>query len=330
MKILTLIIGVIGLCFAAWLVIHEGPELIFSTFAAAGWGVVIVCLLHLPHMAIAGRGWQLLWPKTRRPKLLLFVWVLWVREAVNTLLPVARIGGEVAALGLLTKAGMPMASSVGSLVVETTLSVITTFLFVIMGLWVFSLRVPEQGMFLQWALGLGISALLLCGLVILQRAGGFQIIAKLINKVAADKFKTLNQSGAKLDRAVMAFYSRPKRLFGCTLWSFLGWWVGAFEIWVALYFLGHHGSFTDGIILEAMILATGSAAFFVPASIGVQEGTILVFGKMLGIPTEVCIALALIRRTRDIFVMAPALLIWQINEGRGLFKKPIIKKNMAT
>ena len=68
-------------------------------------------------------------------------------------------------------------------------------------------------------------------------------------------------------------------------------------------------------------MATGSAAFFVPASIGVQEAALLVFGKMLGIPTEVCIALALIRRTRDLFVMAPALLIWQINEGRGIFKK---------
>lgn len=321
MRILTLLIGLAGLCFAAWLIAHEGPELIFSTFAAAGWGVVIVCLLHFPHMVLAGYGWQLLWPKTRRPKLLLFVWVLWVREAVNTLLPVARIGGEVASLGILTKAGMPMASSVGSLVVETTLSVLTTFIFVIMGLWVFSLRVPEQGMFLQWALGLSVSALLLLGIFILQRAGGFQIIAKLINKVAQDKFKTLNQSGAKLDRAVMAFYSRPKRLLGCTLWSFLGWWVGAFEIWIALKFLGYDAPFTDGIILEAMIMATGSAAFFVPASIGVQEGTILIFGKMLGIPPEVCIALALIRRTRDLFVMAPALLIWQINEGHGLFKK---------
>jgi glycosyltransferase 2 family protein len=321
MKVITLIIGLLGLCFAGWLIIHEGPDLIFSTFAAAGWGVIIVCLLHFPHMVLAGRGWQLLWPKHRRPKLFLFIWVLWVREAVNTLLPVARIGGEVAALRIMTKSGMPMASSVGSLVVETTLSVLTTFIFVIMGLWIFSMRVPEQGMFLQWALGLGISVLLLAGLIMLQRAGGFQIIAKLINTIAQDKFKTLNQSGAKFDKAVMAFYGRPNRVWGCTFWSFLGWWVGAFEIWVALKFLGYNGPFSDGIILEAMIMATGSAAFFVPASIGVQEGTLLVFGKMLGIPPEICIALALIRRVRDVLVMAPGLIIWQLGEGKNLLKK---------
>lgn len=323
MRILTLIIGLLGLGFAIWLIVTEGPELIFKTFAAAGWGVIVVCLLHFPHMAVAGRGWQLLWPKHRRPGLLMFMWVLWVREAVNTLLPVARIGGEVASLGLLTKSGMPMASSVGSLVVETTISVATTFLFVIVGLFTLSWRVPEQGMFLQWALGLGLSASVLIGLIVLQRAGGFQIFAKIINRFAKDKFKTLNQSGAKLDRAVMAFYARPARVFGCALWSFFGWWVGAFEFWVALKFLGHPAVFSDGIVLEAMIMATGSAAFFVPASIGVQEGTLLIFGRMLGIADEVCIALALIRRTRDALVMVPGLILWQLSEGRDALRKTI-------
>ncbi len=321
MKFLTLLIGLVGLGFAAWLIAHEGAELIFSTFATAGWGVVIVSLIHFAHMLLAGRGWQCLWPKRRRPKLLFFMWVLWVREAVNTLLPVARIGGEIASLRIMTSTGMPMASSVGSLVVETTLSVVATFLFVIMGLWFFSVRVPEQGLFLQWALGLGCSALILSGLIILQRAGGFQLIARFINKVTQDKFKTLHQSGAKLDRAVMAFYAHPERLAGCAFWSFLSWGVGAFEIGVALHFLGYHGSFSDSIILEAMVMATGSVAFFVPASIGIQEGTFLVFGKMLGIPAEVCIALALVRRARDVLVMAPALLIWQAYEGRTFLKK---------
>ncbi|NDE90171.1 MAG: hypothetical protein EB059_03405 [Alphaproteobacteria bacterium] len=324
MKYVTLLIGLFGLCFAAWLVINEGPQLIFSTFAAAGWGVVVVSAIHFLHMLMAGRGWQVLWPTFRRPKLLLLAWVLWVREAVNTLLPVARIGGEVAALDIMKKAGMPLASNVGSLVVETTLSVLTTFLFVIMGLWMFSMRIPEQGMFLQWVLGLCVSAAILIALVMLQRAGGFQIIAKILNGIAQGQFKHLNQSGAKLDRAVMAFYSRPSRLFSCALWSFLAWFIGAIELWVALKFLGYDASFSDGVILEAMIMATGSAAFFVPASIGVQEGTFLLFGKMLGIPTEVCIALALVRRSRDVLVMVPALVIWQIHEGKILFKKNVI------
>jgi putative membrane protein len=317
MPIASLLIGLAGLGVAIYLMVDQGFELILQTFAAAGWGVVVVSALHIPHMAVAGRGWQVLWPRGRRPSLALFMWVLWVREAVNALLPVARIGGEVAALRLLTRAGMPMASSVGSLVVETTLSVATTFLFVLMGLAVLSWRVPEHGMFLQWALGLILSALVLAALVALQRFGAFALASRLIALFAKDKFKQLMDSGKKLDRAVMAFYARPAKLWGCTFWSFFGWWVGAFEFWVALQFLGHDARFSDGIVLEAMIMATGSAMFFVPASLGVQEGTLLIFGRMLGINDEVCLALALIRRSRDVLVMIPGLVAWQVVEGKG-------------
>lgn len=326
MGIITLLIGLAGLGFAGWLIASEGTQLVLSTFAAAGWGTIVVCLLHFPHMAVAGRGWQLLWPKHRRPPLTTFIWVLWVREAVNALLPVARIGGEVAALSLLRKQGMPMASSVGSLVVETTLSVLTTFVFVVMGLFVLSYLVGDAGIFIQWALGLGISVLVLTAFIMLQRAGGFSLFSRLIKMVAGDKFKSIEASSAKLDRAVRAFYSRPKRVWGCTIWSFFGWWVGAFEFYVALLFLGHDAQFTDGIVLEAMIMATGSAAFFVPAGIGVQEGTLLVFGRMLGISDEVCLALALMRRSRDVLVMVPGLILWQIQEGKGWIGKIFKKK----
>jgi putative membrane protein len=243
---------------------------------------------------------------------------LWVREAVNALLPVARIGGEVASVSLLRRAGMPMASSVASLVVETTLSIITTFLFVLMGLGVLSWRVPGQGMFMQWAFGLGVSVLAIAGLVAFQRFGAFALLSRAIGLLAKDKFAALVSSGKKLDRAVSAFYARPARLWGCTLWSFLGWWVGAFEFWVALKFLGHDALLSDGIVLEAMIMATGSAMFFVPGALGVQEGTLLLFGRMLGISDEVCLALALVRRSRDVLVMIPGLIAWQIVEGRGL------------
>lgn len=321
MGIVTLLIGILGLGFAGWLVASEGPDLIFSTFAAAGWGTVVVCLMHFPHMAVAGRGWQLLWPRHRRPPLTTFIWVLWVREAVNALLPVARIGGEVASLSLLRKAGMPLASSVGSLVVETTLSVATTFLFVVMGLFVLSFRIGNTGMFLQWGLGLVVSLALLGALVALQRFGGFALFSRIITALVGDKFKKLEASSLKLDRAVRAFYARPRQLWGCTFWSFLGWWVGATEFFVALLFLGHDARFSDGVVLEAMIMATGSAAFFVPASLGIQEGTLLVFGRMLGISDEICLALALMRRSRDVLVMVPGLILWQIQEGKGLAGK---------
>lgn len=321
MKWLTPLIGLFGLAAAVALIMGEGPRLILSTFTSAGWGVAAVSLLHFLHMAVAGLGWQALWPAQRRPPLKLFIWVLWVREAVNALLPVARIGGEVAALRLLRKSGMPLASAVGSLVAETTLSVATTFLFVLMGLLLLSWRVPQTGLWLQWGIGLFVSALILGALVALQRFGAFNLAGKIISKMAGDTFRHLDVSGRKLDRAVASFYAHPSRVLACAFWSYLGWAASAGELWLALHFLHFNAAFSDGVILEAMIMATGSAAFFVPASVGVQEGSFLLFGRMLGIPDETCLALALVRRCRDVLIMAPGLIVWQMQEGKSLFKR---------
>ncbi|HVY12512.1 MAG TPA: lysylphosphatidylglycerol synthase domain-containing protein [Alphaproteobacteria bacterium] len=320
-KFLPLFVGLFGLAAALWLIAHEGPERIIKTFAQAGWGAAFVAFLHFPHMVLAGRGWQILWPKGRRPPLMLFTWVLWVREAVNSLLPVARIGGEVAALSILRRYGLPLSSGVGSLVVETTLSVLTTFVFVLMGLLLLALSVPGYGQMLQWGLGLLAAFLLLTGAITLQRYGAFRLASRVINFLGGGKWQHLVEGGARLDRAVRAFYGRPARLISCGLWSLASWFVGAFEFWVALHLLHHPVPFTDAIILEAMIHATGSAAFFMPASLGIQEGTLLFFGQMLGLPGEVCLALALVRRCRDVLVMLPGLIIWQVQEGHSFLAK---------
>jgi hypothetical protein len=50
----------------------------------------------------------------------------------------------------------------------------------------------------------------------------------------------------------------------------------------------------------------------------VQEGSFLVIGSLLGLSQEEALALALVRRARDVLVYGPALAIWQLGEGRRL------------
>ncbi len=324
MKYLSLLIGLAGLGAAGFLIFREGPALIFQTFAVAGWGAVLVSLLHLPHVVLAGIGWQALWPPRRRPPLILLSWLLWVREAVNALLPVAKLGGEVAALGIMRRRGMPLSAAVGSLVVETTVSVLTSFAFVLLGVLLLARAVPGYGAIMEWAAGLAVALLVIAALIGFQRLGAFRLASRVINFLGGGRRRHLVAGGVKLDRAVRAFYGRPARLAACAVWSYLAWFVGALEIWVALHFLNHPAPFATAVILEAMLHATISMAFFVPAALGVQEATLLFFGQMLGLPPNVCLALALVRRCRDVFFMAPGLLFWQIREG-GLALKKIRK-----
>ena len=54
--------------------------------------------------------------------------------------------------------------------------------------------------------------------------------------------------------------------------------------------------------------------FLVPAALGVQEGGYLVVGAWLGIPAEAALALAMIRRAREVAIGVPGLLLWQASE----------------
>jgi uncharacterized membrane protein YbhN (UPF0104 family) len=91
----------------------------------------------------------------------------------------------------------------------------------------------------------------------------------------------------------------------------------ALEIWLALYFLGAQVSFTEAVVIESLIQAVSSAAFFVPGGLGVQEGGFILIGGALGLEPSTCLALAGARRIRDLLIFVPGLFAWQLAESAG-------------
>jgi hypothetical protein len=119
-----------------------------------------------------------------------------------------------------------------------------------------------------------------------------------------------------LDRAVRRLYRRRRAVLACFLWQLAGWSAGTGEIWLALLFLGHPVALGDAFAIEAVIQALSSTAFIVPAALGVQEGGFLAVGGLVGLAPELALALALVRRARDVIIFVPALLLWQVGAGR--------------
>ena len=66
----------------------------------------------------------------------------------------------------------------------------------------------------------------------------------------------------------------------------------ALEIWIALYFLHAPISLARAVVFESLIQAVSSAAFFVPAGLGVQEGGFVLLGGALGLDPATSLALA--------------------------------------
>jgi putative membrane protein len=319
MRVGTTLLGLVGLALAIALIVYEGHDAVLSALAAGGIGLIWASLFHAVPMAINARAWQVLMPGARPPSLAAFTWFVWVREAVNGLLPVARIGGEIVSARLLMRGGVRKAAAVASLVVDMTLSIVSQFVFTLIGLGALVLVTTDVATVGRVALGLLVTVPIVGALLLVQRAGAFALAARALQLASGGRFATLIGGSLRIDRAIRLFYRRRARVLRCALWQLLGWIAGSGEIWLALYFLGHPVSPLEALLLEALAQAVSSAAFLVPGALGVQEGGFLLFGSLLGLGPEVALALALARRVRDLVVFIPALVAWQITEGRRLF-----------
>lgn len=315
----ALLFGLAGLALATGLIVYNGLGAVLSALAGAGLGLVWAALFHAVPMVLNARAWQALWPGARRPTLLFFTWIVWVREAVNGLLPVARVGGEVVSARLMLRHGLRTSPVIASLVVDMTLSIASQFLFTVLGLLLLLLlESGDSGLLWQIGLALLVTVPLIAVLLLVQRMGLFELFARLFRGLFGDRWAALADSSVRFDRAVRQFYRRRGRILSCTVWQFAGWVAGAGEVWLALYFLGHPVSLLEALLLESLAQAVSSAAFVVPAALGVQEGGFLAFGSLLGLGAEVSLALALARRVRDLIVFVPPLIAWQVLEGRRL------------
>src|SRR5579883_549309 len=319
-----LLLGLLGLVAASALVIYQGAEPVIVTFASAGWGLLWVALYHAVPMVANARAWQVLLPGRAQPSFGFFVWMVWVREAVNSMLPVARIGGEVVGAWLLTTRGVRRRPAAATLVVDMTMSLISQLAFTLIGVGFLVTHAGDRSLASGIGLGLLISVPIVGAFGLVQRIGIFGFLARVFRLAFGDRFERMVGGAKALDRAVHVIYRRPSRTLSCGLWQLLGWLVSAGETWIALAALGHPIGAGDAVMVTALVEAASSSAFLVPGALGVQEGTFLVLGHVLGLPPQVALALALVRRARDVLVYGPALALWQLGEGRRLLTRKTV------
>jgi putative membrane protein len=322
MKRLGPLLAALGFVLAAVLYIREGIADVLALLTAAGWGLVLAALVHVVPMVLNARAWQMLYTVHLRPRLGLLILAVWIRESVNGLLPVARIGGEIASYRLLTASGMRRTPVAATLVVDMTVSVLTqAAVSVVTVAFLFSAGVSYA---FTSELAYGVILLTLLGIVFLwaQRRRAFERMARVIDRLVAGRFRGVIAYSGRMDRTIRVLYQRRNALLGCAVWQAVAWLAGALEIWVALYFLGNGTDPLSALTIELAIQAVSSVAFLVPGALGVQEGAFVVVGRALGLDASTALALAAARRLRDVVVFFPGLLFWQWHEFRGRMRLP--------
>ncbi len=319
MRLTLVFASAFGAVLTVGLVVFYGWSPILTALQAVGWGVVPVSLVRIVEAAAAAICWWLLLDRQNAILLRACLLLRWVREAVNVLLPVAQVGGEVVGARLLTFFGVSGSLSSASVLVDLLAQTVTQFFFTLIGVALLA-TVGGADALVRWvALGLAVMAPVLVGFFVAQRYGGARLLDKVLRRLTDDpQWAALGGGLAAMNQHMVALYKRPLRLALVFVIHFAAWFLGVFEIWFALRFMGHPVSYGTALIIESLGQAVRGAAFVVPGGIGVQEGGFVALCAVFGIPAPAGIALSLAKRFPEVVLGLPGLLIWQGLESRRI------------
>ncbi|TSD85784.1 hypothetical protein FFK22_025795 [Mycobacterium sp. KBS0706] len=312
----------VGLAVAVVLVWLTGAAEIWAALAGAGWGILAVIALHFPQFLFSSLGWRVLVPERPVPPLSFFIRLRWIREAINSLLPVAQIGGELITARLLAMRGVPLNRSGAAIVVDLTTQMASQVVFTVFGLVLLFLG-AHDGAMTPWIIaGAGVGFVLVVLFVGAQRFGMFKVLERGLIRLA-DKFgwESLGEVSGLHDSIVSLYGDHARRVWTSGGHHLVSWLLGCLEIWVTLWALGLEPSLRDAVIIESLAQAVRIAGVLVPGALGVQEGGFIVICGLLGIPPHSAVAMALIRRIREIALGVPGLMAWQVMEGRHLARR---------
>lgn len=319
-KLATLIVWILGIGVLIGLIIWSDAGRVGQAIVGAGWATAGVVVIRVSGVAGAGAGWWLLFPRDIRPPLLTCLSIRFIREATNSLLPLAQIGGDFIGARCLALRGTRGAVAAASVIVDVLIQAATQLVFAFVGLCLLLSRGGNEVLALPIAIGITAAVPALGLFFLAQGQSGHRLIRRLLGLVAGEREWLVFGAIAELFAAFERFYANRAGLVRSFLWHLADWFVGTLEVWIVLSFMGFALSFEQALIIESLMQAVRGAAFVVPAALGAQEGGLVVLCAIFGVPPEAAIALSLVKRIPDVIIGVPGLLAWQAIEGWHLFR----------
>jgi len=242
------------------------------------------------------------------------VWaVRMVGEAFNQVVPAGGFGGEpVKAVMLKRRYGTGYGDGAASLILAKTINLMALVVFLIGG---FALMIGHpalpssyKGVATVGLAALGMGVLLFFAVqryAVTSLAGGWAS-----RRAFGKRLESILHHIRDMDGRLVGFYrDTPGRFAAAGALALANWSLGVVEIHVALMFLGYPISWAEAWIVEAVAQMVRAGTFFIPLSIGAQEGAFfLVCGAITGVPSA-GVSLAVVRRLREV--------VW-IGAGFGL------------
>jgi putative membrane protein len=286
----------------------------------AGWVLPFTTALMFVQLYVSAVAWHISVGEAR-PRVSRYFRVRWIREAVNTLLPVAQLGGTILGAHLLVRRGLSAKLATAGTTLDVVIEAATQVLFILSGFAALASIDSNQASapWIHWALASMV--LVVLGFVLALRGGLLHVVEFLATRLSR-WFPRLSLEGVRgLHHELMRLHSDRISLAKASALHLLAYILGIGETWMILTALGRPTALGEALVVESLGLAARSTGFAVPSGLGVQEAGFVLVGHMLGIPPEAAIALSMVKRARELLVGVPGLISWQWSEGRHRLRR---------
>lgn len=293
-----------------WLVVRE---LDLSEVAAQlhtlGAGIVLVLAINTLAYSIDTVSWHVLLANV--PFRFSGYWELWkirmIGSSYNQTLPVAGIGGEPLKVIMLKRSlGIGYRDGAASLIVFQTIKLLS-LVAVAIGAYVVALALVGLPPSLSQAapIGVGVFTAVVAAFFLFQRFRIASIVVRLFHRgwLRTRLVKALNGVREVEDRVVHFYTTEHSRFATAFILTTVHVMLGAFELYITAWLLGHPMDFWSSWVIVALVEVVKAGTFFIPISLGAQEGAmVLVVGAITGNPA-LGLSLAVVRRIRELFMI---------------------------
>ncbi|WP_375460529.1 lysylphosphatidylglycerol synthase domain-containing protein [uncultured Enterovirga sp.] len=316
MKRFALAAFLVGVTLFSVLIAWSGFHDVSAAVLSAGWATAIVVLARAVAIVVEGVAWQMLFPPGQGLGTSICILLRFVREAVNQLLPVAAVGGDVVGARLATFWRTDGALAGATIFADVAIQAGTQFLFAVAGLVILFVLKGDGELVRYAALGLGLGAAGIGAFLFIQGRQGSRWIGGALQHVGGGRDWAGVRLVERLWERLGAVYDRPRQVAGSAFLHLVVWVFGSVEVYVALHAMGYPITVAEAIVIESLGQAVRGAAFAIPGGLGVQEGGYVALCALFGIPPGPALALSLVKRVADLVLGLPFLAVWQVLEGR--------------
>lgn len=320
LRLLTQLGLIGGLALLIGLLIWQGAVAVFQLLTASGWPLLVLPLIWLPNLLPATEAWRQLFKEGERPRFSSALLAIWMGRAVNDLLPVATIGGEIVKARLLYLRGCRATSAGASVIVDKTVQVIAVILWGLAGVTCLLMLSLNDQLALVALGGFAVLAVATAGFFLAQRAGMFGFLAHVGESlIKIESLNGITMSAREIDAAVMEIYRSKRGLAIAVCLRTLALALQTAEVWAACQLLGHPIGVFEAVMVKSLTSTLGDIAFIIPNAYGIQEGAFIVIGGLVGLPPDVALGVSLALRIRDLLLDPAGLLtLHQIETRRWL------------